>query len=39
VQALRRVARPEDLTAAADTLHDRHPWLSELLRRAAFPQM
>jgi transcriptional regulator with XRE-family HTH domain len=39
VQALRRVARPEDLTRAAETVRDHHPWLAELLRRAAFPHL
>src|SRR4051812_42317943 len=27
VQALRRVARPEDLTRAAETVREHHPWL------------
>ena len=38
VHALRRVARSEDLVAAADSVRDRHPWLADLLRRASFPQ-
>ncbi|AHI00554.1 helix-turn-helix transcriptional regulator [Kutzneria viridogrisea] len=37
VTALRRVARGEDLLAAAETLGNRHAWLGDLLRRASFP--
>ena len=37
VMALRRVARPAELQAAAHTVRNHHPWLADLLQRASLP--